>query len=242
MSKSNQSKRKQNAGSQKRPAPTNNLPRPETPKEALERWDRQGKLRKPHPHQTHALAPAPQSAGIAKGESAKDFLKRHDAGIRARKAAKKSGATEQERNLQVQAEITLLGLKGAKAFYYPACGTDWEFPLGEFQEKCDTFIFCDWPWAHNEHEADGNMRHLGWLVPGYSFRENLVCNHSCPLDCNFVEKLDDMTGSLAKFFGGPNTGMRSELCEYLGQRKEPWARYAELVLTLPNGLIKPVNF
>ena len=107
-------------------------------------------------------------------------------------------------------------------FYYPACGSDFAYPLRRFSDRCGTFIFCDWTNGTEKSFLDEVKKIKVGRPPGDE-RDFL----DFPLDQNDVKELASLDHLLAKFF----PDMPWTLATYLANPASPKGHYAELWVT-----------
>ncbi len=144
--------------------------------------------------------------------------------------------SERERKTQEQMlKARLYALKlvstGEEAcFYYPACGSDFIYPLQYFSDRCDTFVFCDWM------GGDENS-FLEWIKTINAAGSPLIPDDApdflhFPLDQTDVKDLANMEHILGVFF----PDMPANLRGFLADPPSAKGHYAELWVTTRHGI------
>jgi len=130
---------------------------------------------------------------------------------------------------QIQAHNFLSSGKLGRVCYYPACGSDFAYPLRRFSNLCDTFVFCDW-------SEGGGARFVAAIEEikahrPQRFPDNAPDFNHYPVDEGDVKELANMDHFLAKFF----PELPSNLAGYLANPHSPKGHYAELWITAEHG-------
>jgi len=124
---------------------------------------------------------------------------------------------------RIQAHEALSGGKRGRVFYYPACGSDFAYPLRRFSDRCNTFVFCDW-------RKGGAAASFVAAMEGIKTPRPLRCPDDAPDFIHFpveegdVKELANMEHFLATFF----PELPSNLAAYLANPPSPRGHYAEL--------------
>jgi hypothetical protein len=155
-------------------------------------------------------------------EDPKAFLKRMS-------AARAAVNQKQFVRAQTRAHRLLSRGKPTRAFYYPACGSDFVRPLQHFSDRCDTFVFCDW--------GGGGAAQFVAAMKGMKadrprrFPDDAPDFIQFPIDRGRVKELANMGHFLVKFF----PELPPNLAAYLGNPPSSKGHYAELWIKPKHG-------
>ena len=105
-------------------------------------------------------------------------------------------------------------------FYYPACDSDFRYPLKRFIGRCDTFVFCDWlfgGWGNDAAFGDWVDRMRQFPVTA-----------EAPLPDEKVRQLAVLDEEWANAMGFVVADARAEMREYLARRPKPQGHYFQI--------------
>jgi hypothetical protein len=147
--------------------------------------------------------------------------------------SKERAAKNQEQQLQApkRAHRFLSRGKRTRVFYYPACGSDFAYPLQHFSDRCDTFVFCDWTFSdENSFLEQIKKKEIKATRPRRN-PDNAPDFLDFPLHQTDVRELANMEHILAEFF----PKMPSMLRKFLADPPLAKGHYAELWVTTKRG-------
>ena len=105
----------------------------------------------------------------------------------------------------------------SKCFYYPGCGNDFIYPLQNFSDKCDTFVFCDWKVGDKDSFLETIRTIPDVVVTGYY-------DGSIPPKCLEPFEFFNMEDILARFF----PQIPPSLCQFVGTLSSKDGAFVEL--------------
>src|ERR1035437_1305710 len=162
-------------------------------------------------------------------EQAKTTLK----GLSARRAALNQ---DQPLRARIHAHKALSRGKRGRVCYYPACGSDFAYPIRRFSDRCDTFVFCDW--RNGGGGASFVAAIKGLKAPRPQRRRDDAPDFiDYPVEEDDVKELANMEHFLAKFF----PELPSNLAAYLANPLSPKGHYAGLWVAAKRGKPKFVR-
>jgi hypothetical protein len=132
-----------------------------------------------------------------------------------------------EHTRKVREALTLVSNGESRCFYYPACGDDFIYPLQNFSDRCDTFVFCDWR-AGNKELFLETIR----AVPDVELGNELSL-----YPMKDVNELASMEHILADFF----PQMPPNLRRFVANPASQQGHYVELRITATGGAEKIVR-
>jgi len=110
-------------------------------------------------------------------------------------------------------------------FYYPACGSDLEYPLRHFSERCQTFVFCDWTPGAQESFLEAVTKLKAEREVAVRDKQPVFLHF--PLAPSDLKDLAVLHGLLVKSF----PGMHPNLAAYVGSPASAKGHYAQLWIT-----------